>query len=178
MSAPSAGAKRRIAVYPGSFDPITLGHLDIVERAARLFDEVIVAIGKHPTKRGYFPVEERVSLIEAVAQEAGLDNVRVAHFGGLVVSFCREVGAEVLVRGLRAVADFEAELQMGLMNRDMAPEIETVLLIPSPELDFVSSSLVREIAGHGGSVERYVPGPVARAIAARNAPGSGGSGPS
>ncbi len=161
----SADGSRRIAVYPGSFDPITVGHLDIVERAATLFDEVVVAIGTHPTKRGYFPAEERVRLIEAAVEH--LPNVRATRFGGLVVNFCREVGARAIVRGLRAVADFEVEFQMGLMNRDMAPEIETVFLIPRPELQMVSSSLVREIAGHGGDVERYVPAAVFEAIVAR-----------
>ena len=164
---------RRIAVYPGSFDPITLGHLDIVKRAAGLFDEVVVAIGKHPSKTGYFPATQRVDLVNAATAAAGLDNVRAMHFGGLVVNFCREVGARAIVRGLRAVADFEAEFQMGLMNRDMAPEIETVFLIPRPELQFVSSSLVREIAGHGGAVERYVPEAVALAIKSRAVKGAG-----
>lgn len=155
-----------MAVYPGSFDPITVGHLDIVERAAGLFDEVIVAVGRHASKRGYFPVEERRALIEESV--AHLPGVRAAAFHGLVVEFCRKVGARSIVRGLRAVGDFESEFQMGLMNRDLAPEIETVFLIPRPELQFVSSSLVREIAGHGGDVSRYVSAPVAAAIAARS----------
>jgi pantetheine-phosphate adenylyltransferase len=157
------------AVYPGSFDPITLGHMDIVERASGLFDEVVVAVGKHATKRGYFPHEERVALIEASV--AHLQNVRATHFDGLVVNFCRDVGARAIVRGLRAVADFEVEFQMGLMNRDLEPAIETVFLIPKPDLQFVSSSLVREIAAHGRLVDKYVPAPVGAAMRARQEQG-------
>lgn len=155
----------RIAVYPGSFDPITLGHLDIIERAAKLFDGVIVALGEHPTKRGYFSEEERCELIEA--STAHLDNVSVDRFAGLAVKFCQQRGASVIIRGLRAIGDFEGEFQMAMANRDLAPGIETVLLVPSPDRMFVSSSLVREIAGHGGDFERYVTEPVARAVRAR-----------
>jgi pantetheine-phosphate adenylyltransferase len=155
----------RIAVYPGSFDPITLGHIDIVERGARLFDEVVVAIGRHPTKHGFFDVDTRCELI---AQSlAHLPNVSVASFTGLVVGFCRARGARVLVRGLRATGDFEPEFQMGLANRDLAPEIETVFLIPPASHIHVSSSLVREIAGLGGAFERYVSPAVAAAVHAR-----------
>ena len=154
-------------MYPGSFDPITLGHMDIVERAAGLFDEVILGVGKHATKRGYFPFEQRVELIEASTSH--LPNVRATHFDGLIVNFVKEVGARAIVRGLRAVADFEAEFQMGLMNRDLEPSIETVFLIPKPELQFVSSSLVREIAAHGSDVSKYVTAPVAEAMRKRRA---------
>jgi pantetheine-phosphate adenylyltransferase len=159
----SSGA--RIAVYPGSFDPITLGHLDIIERASKLFDAVIVALGQHPTKRGYFSDEERCELIEASTTH--LSNVSVDRFTGLAVEFCKKRGASVLVRGLRAIGDFEGEFQMAMANRDLAPEIETVLLVPSPDRMFVSSSLVREIASHGGEFERYVTEPVARAVRAQ-----------
>ena len=153
------------AVYPGSFDPMTRGHLEIVERAAALFDRVLVAVGQHPTKRGYFPVAERVRLAgESVAH---LPNVGATSFEGLMVEFCRANGARAIVRGLRAVGDFEAEFQMGLANRDLAPEVETIFLIPSPELMFVSSSLVREIASHGGNFAPYVTPPVAEAMLAR-----------
>lgn len=158
-----------IAVYPGSFDPITVGHIDILERAAKLFDRVIVAIGQHPTKPGYFSVEERSLLIRQSAEH--IPNFEVAPFSGLVVDFCRERGAKIIVRGLRAVSDFEPEFQMGLANRDLQPEIETVFLIPQPDRMFVSSSLVREIAGHGGQYQRYVSPAVARAMAARAAKG-------
>jgi pantetheine-phosphate adenylyltransferase len=155
----------RIAVYPGSFDPITLGHVDIVERAARLFDEVIVAVGHHPTKSGFFDVDTRCTLIEKSV--AHLPNAKVASFAELVVEFCRKRGARVIVRGLRATGDFEPEFQMGLANRDLAPEIETVFLIPQSPHIHVSSSLVREIAGLGGAFERYVSPAVAEAMRAR-----------
>lgn len=154
-----------VAVYPGSFDPITIGHLDILERAVRLFDHVIVAIGQHPTKPGYFDVDERAELIRRSAPH--LPNFEVAAFSGLVVAFCRERGAKVIVRGLRAVSDFEPEFQMGLANRDLDPDVETVFLIPRPDRMFVSSSLVREIAGHGGNYQRYVSPAVADAMAER-----------
>jgi pantetheine-phosphate adenylyltransferase len=149
-------------VYPGSFDPITNGHVDIVERAARLFGRVIVAVGEHGTKGGFFPVEQRCELI--AASVGHVEGVTVTRFDGLVVNFCRRNNARVLIRGLRAVSDFEQEFQMGLANRDLAPGVETLFLIPDPARMFVSSSLVREIAGHGGEFARYVPPPVAAAM--------------
>jgi pantetheine-phosphate adenylyltransferase len=150
------------AVYPGSFDPITGGHVEIVERACRLFERVIVAVGKHPTKPGFFSVDERVALISASL--AHLPRARADRFEGLMVNFCRAQGAGVIVRGLRAHGDFEPEFQMALANHDLAPDIETVFLIPQPDQQFVSSSLIREIAVHGGNFERYVPAPVAEAV--------------
>lgn len=165
-SGPKAAPTRKIAVYPGSFDPITNGHLDIVERAARMFDEVVVAVGQHPTKPGYFPVSRRCELIAAAC--AHVTNVRAEHFEGLVVDYCARLGATVIVRGLRAAGDFESEFQMGLANRDMAPDIDTIFLIPPPEQMFVSSSLIREIAGHGGDYSRYVPEVVGRALVQKN----------
>lgn len=149
-------------MYPGSFDPITDGHVEIVERALRLFDRVIVGVGRHPTKPGFFSVEERCALI--TASIAHLPRARTDHFEGLMVNFCRHRGAVAIIRGLRAHGDFEPEFQMALANRDLAPDIETVFLIPRPEQQFVSSSLVREIAQHGGEFERYVPAPVAAAM--------------
>ena len=161
-----AGAETpTIAVYPGSFDPMTLGHLELVERAARVFDRVVVGIGRHPTKRGYFSVSERVDLVRQCI--AHVPNADCDAFDGLVVDYCRRIGARLLVRGLRAVCDFEPEFQMGLANRDLAPEIETFFLIPRPEQQFVSSSLVREIASHGGRFEAYVPEPVVHAMQRR-----------
>ena len=139
--------------------------MDILERASRLFDKVIVAVGRHPTKRGFFDVDERCALIEQSAIH--LTNVEATTFEGLVVDFVRARGARTIVRGLRATGDFEAEFQMGLANRDLAPEVETVFLIPSSNQMFISSSLVKEIAGHGGEFERYVPDPVAAAMRAR-----------
>ena len=157
--------ERRIAVYPGSFDPMTLGHLDILERAAGLFDRVVVAVGQHPSKRGYFPPDVRRVLAEK--STAHLPNVSVEGFSGLVVDFCREQGATVIVRGLRATGDFESEFQMALANRELAPRVETVFLVPRPDRMFVSSSLVREIASHGGNFERYVTPDVAKAVLER-----------
>jgi pantetheine-phosphate adenylyltransferase len=155
----------RLAVYPGSFDPITLGHLDILERAVRLFDRVIVGVGQHPTKQGWFSVEERCELIRRSASH--LPTVEVAAFRGLVIEFSRAQGAHAIVRGLRATGDFEPEFQMGLANRDLCPEIETVFLIPRADRMYVSSSLVREIAGHGGRYDHYVTAPVAAAVRRR-----------
>ncbi|MFO7568058.1 MAG: pantetheine-phosphate adenylyltransferase [Enhygromyxa sp.] len=156
---------RYVAVYPGSFDPITLGHLEIVERAARLFDEVVVAVGHHPTKPGFFTFEDRVEMIEQSL--AHVDNARAAHYSGLMIDFCREIGARVIVRGLRAAGDFEPEFQMALANRELEPGVETVFLIPEPRKQFISSSLIREIASHGGPFQEFVPGPVAVAMMAR-----------
>jgi pantetheine-phosphate adenylyltransferase len=167
----SAQSAVRIAVYPGSFDPITLGHVDIAERAARLFDRVILAVGRHPAKPGFFDVDTRIAL--AKKSVAHVPNVVVESFAGLVVEFCRANAARVLVRGLRATGDFEPEFQMGLANRDLAPEIETVFLIPPASHMYVSSSLVREIAGHGGDFVRYVSDDVAAAVRARVRGGAG-----
>lgn len=161
----SSPTPRYLAVYPGSFDPITLGHIEIVERAAALFDEVVVAVGHHPTKPGFFAFEDRVALIEA--STAHVPNVRAAHFTGLMIDFCRQINARVIVRGLRAAGDFEPEFQMALANRELEPGVETVFLIPEPDKQFISSSLIREIASHGGPFQRFVPQPVARAVAHR-----------
>ena len=151
---------RRIAVVPGSFDPLTVGHEDVVRRALRFCDEVVVAVGHRPTqvKRGLFAVEERLDLIRAVF--AGEPRVRAASFEGLLVDFVREQGANLVIRGLRGVADFEYEFQMALMNRDLSPDIETLFLASDPASSFVSATLVREIAGLGGDVSRFVSGPV------------------
>ena len=169
MTADSASGARHpaIAVYPGSFDPVTNGHVDIVERSSRIFERVVVAVGQHPTKPGFFPVEQRVKLLEESL--AHLPNVSCTSFRGLVVRFCREQEASVIVRGIRALSDFEAEFQMGQANRQLAPGIETVFLFPEPEEQFISSSLIKEIASHGGAFERYVPEPVALAMRDRYA---------
>lgn len=158
-----------IAVYPGSFDPVTHGHLDIVGRAAGLFERVVMAVGRHPSKRTFFPVEQRLELLRASLTH--LSNVEVSSFDGLVVDFCQSIGARALVRGLRAIGDFESEFQMGLTNRDLAPGVETVFLIPTPAHMYTSSSLIREIAGHGGDVSAYVPAPVVEALAQRREAG-------
>lgn len=171
MSQSGAPTHPLVAVYPGSFDPFTRGHLELVERASKIFDHVIVAVGKHPRKTGTFSVDERCRLIRESVPH--LPNVEAAAFDGLVVRFCRERGANILLRGLRAVGDFEPEFRMGMANRDLAPEIETMFLLTRPEMQFVSSSLVREIASHGGEFERYVTPPVAAALRERLALGGG-----
>jgi pantetheine-phosphate adenylyltransferase len=144
-----------VAVYAGSFDPVTLGHLDIVRRGAGLFEEVVIGVGDNSAKRYLLDKDQRVALAEEVTRE--LPNVRVDSFDGLLVDFCTRIGASVIIRGLRAVSDFEFEFQIGLANRDMAPGIETVFLLPAPRYIFISSSLVKEIFVNGGDVTHYVP---------------------
>jgi pantetheine-phosphate adenylyltransferase len=154
-----------IALYPGSFDPVTLGHLDIIERGARIFDRVVVAILRNPQKTPLLPLRQRRDLLRRAA--AGLGNVEVDSFSGLLVDYARRRGARVIVRGLRAVSDFEYEFQMGLMNRRLAGEIETVFMMPRQDYAFVSSGLVKEVASLGGDVSGLVPEAVAAALRAR-----------
>ncbi len=150
------------AIYPGSFDPPTYGHLDVVDRASRLFPHVIVALGRHPTRRPLFTADERIALLEKVC--APYDNVTVQSFDGLVVDFGNEVNARVIVRGLRAGTDFEYELQIAHANADLRPEIDTVFLPTRANYGFISASLVREIASHGGDTSRYAPPEVCEAL--------------
>ena len=152
----------RIAVYAGSFDPITNGHLDLVRRAAVLFDHVVLAIGSNPTKRYLLSLDKRRQILEECVN--GLSNVSIDTFEGLLIDFCRRRDATVIVRGLRAVTDFEFEFQIGLANMDMAPQIETVFLLTEPKNIFVSSSLVKEIAQNGGPVDKYLPKPALNAL--------------
>ncbi len=165
----------KVAVYPGSFDPITNGHLDIIARAASVFDHVIVAVLGNPRKTPLLPVDERVAVIrEAIAADAGLGGrVEVATFDGLTVAFCHEVGAGFLVRGLRAIADFELELQLAHNNHQLAPDVDTVFFMTSLEHSYVSSSLVKEIALFGGDVSSMLPPAAATALAARLTPRDG-----
>lgn len=153
------------AVYPGTFDPITNGHTDLVERAARLFDRVIVAVAGSPGKAPAFPLEQRVGLAAEVL--AHLSNVEVRSFDCLLVDYLRRERAQVILRGLRAVSDFEYEFQLASMNRQLAPEVETLFLTPSEHYSFVSSSLVREIAALGGDVTPFVHANVVAALKAR-----------
>lgn len=166
---------RRIAVYPGTFDPVTFGHLDLVERGRRHFDRLVIAILRNEDKRPMFTVEERSAFLrEAVSPWSG---VEVDTFDGLLVDYARRLGATVILRGLRAVADFEYELQMAMMNRRLAPELETVFLMPSEAYSYVSSRLVREVARLGGNLDGLVPPAVARALRERHAaerPAAGG----
>ncbi len=142
------------AIYPGTFDPITNGHSDLVQRASRLFDKVIVAIAANPNKTPMFNLEERVGLAREVL--GGLDNVDICGFDSLLADFARERGASVILRGLRAVSDFEYEFQLAGMNRHLVPEVETIFLTPAEKYTFISSSLVKEVATLGGEVGDFV----------------------
>ena len=145
----------RVAIYPGSFDPLTNGHVDIIERGARIFDSIIVAILANVEKKPLFSEQERVSIIRDVFK--GKDNVQVETFEGLLVDYAQRKKASVLVRGLRAVSDFEYEFQMALMNRHLAPGIETVFMMPAEQYTYISSRLIKEVFMLGGEVEGLVP---------------------
>jgi pantetheine-phosphate adenylyltransferase len=149
----------RIAIYPGTFDPVTFGHLDVLERAAKLFDTVIISVAKSSTKNTLFSYAERVDMITSAAK--GINNIRVAAFEGLLVDYAKSQGADSIIRGLRAISDFEFEFQMALTNRKIAPAIETVFLMPSEKYSYISSTLVREIAKYNGDVSAFVPEHVA-----------------
>jgi pantetheine-phosphate adenylyltransferase len=153
------------AIYAGSFDPPTFGHLDLVERASKLFPEVIVALGHHPARVPLFTVEERLELLREIC--APYENVQVCSFTGLLIEFGKRTGARVIVRGLRAGTDFEYELQIAHANGDMYPEIDTVFLPTRTNYGFISASLVREIASHGGDIARYAPPVVCEALRRR-----------
>jgi pantetheine-phosphate adenylyltransferase len=154
-----------LAVLPASFDPITCGHVDIATRASRLFDRLIVAVFAHPRKNLMFSLEERVTMVRESL--ASLENVEVTSFDGLLVHFAREVSADVEVRGMRAVSDFEYEYQQAALNRQMLPGFEVVSLFPRTEFAFLSSSIVKEIAENGGDVSSMVPEAVARRLTER-----------
>ena len=148
----------RRAVYPGSFDPVTFGHLDIIRRSADLVDELIVGVLNNSTKTPLFSVEERVKLLMDVTKD--ISNVRIRAFSGLSVNFAKEMGAEFIVRGLRAITDFEYELQMAQTNRIMNPEIDTVFLTTSLQYAYLSSTTVKEVASYGGDISKFVPATV------------------
>ncbi len=152
----------RRAIYPGTFDPVTNGHVDLIERAAKLFSEVIVGVAANTSKQPLFTLDERVAMLEQTT--AHLENVRVIGFTGLLAELAREHKAHVLIRGLRAVADFEYEFQLANMNRRLNPDLESVFLTPSEENSFISSTLVKEVALHGGAVEQFTHEKVARAL--------------
>ena len=162
----------RIAVYPGSFDPITLGHLNVVERISRLFDRLIVGVGIHIEKRPMFEVEERVELIRLATTH--LDNLEIRTFSGLAVEFAKSCGAQVMVRGVRPITDIPAELTMMMANRRLAPDVETLFMIADGELAHVSSSLIKQIAPLAGDEElkRFLPAPVVDAVRAKLAGGT------
>ena len=142
-------------VYPGSFDPVTLGHVDLIRRAAKLYPEVIVAVLNNPDKEGKFPVALRMAMLSKAC--ADLPNVHIDSFGGLLVDYMRQMDAGIVLRGLRAVTDFESEFQMAQVNRQIAPEVETLFLMTSPDYAYISSSAVRQIAAFGGDIRTLVP---------------------
>ena len=168
--------KRILAVYPGTFDPVHLGHLDIARRAALLFDELIIAVYDRPLKSLLFSPQERIEMVQLAVQDDSLhlSNVRVLGYNGLTVEFCRAVGATVMVRGLRVFSDFELEFRMALVNHRLAPEIETVPFITSEENSFISSASIREVAALGGDVSSMVPPHVVVALKRRFAQASRG----
>lgn len=154
-----------VALFPGSFDPFTNGHLDLTARGAALFDRVVVAVAHNPAKTSLFTPEERVEMIRHSVKK--LKNVTAMHFAGLVVDCARQVGAQTLIRGLRAVSDFEFEFQMGLMNRRLSPGLEIVFLMPDQEYTYLNSTLVKEVAKHGGPIQGLVPAAVERRLLER-----------
>ncbi len=157
--------EERVAVYPGSFDPPTLGHLDLIERAAKLFDRVIVAVASNSAKSGLFSLEERLEML--TESTASLPNVEVDHFKGLTVEYARQKGAKALIRGLRVISDFEFELTMAINNQKLNPEVDTVCLMPSEPYLFLSSRQVKEIVAFGGPVSHYVTPPIEARLRAR-----------
>jgi pantetheine-phosphate adenylyltransferase len=154
------------AVCPGSYDPITNGHLDVIQRAAALFDEVIVAVVNASVRKSkaLFDVEERISFIKDAVEELGLENVTVEKFDVLVVEFAHSVGADAIVKGLRAISDYEYEAEMAQLNRNQAPDVESLYLMASPQYSFLSSSGIKDMATFGGDISRYVPPRVARRL--------------
>lgn len=145
----------KVCIYPGSFDPVTIGHVDIIRRARNVFDKVIVAVLHNPAKRGCFPLEERLALIRKAC--ADIPDIEVDAFDGLLVDYVRKTGATAVVRGLRAVTDFESEFQMAQVNHQVNPEMETLFMMTLPEHAYISSSVVRELASFGGDIAPFVP---------------------
>lgn len=154
-----------VAICPGSYDPVTYGHLDLIERGARVFDQLIVAVLRNIQKKPLFSLDERVEMLKEATQ--GLENVEIDVFEGLLVDYARRQNARVILRGIRAVSDYEYELQMAMMNRKMEPRLETVFMLPAETFSFLSSTLVREIARLGGSVQGLVPPMVERRLKAK-----------
>lgn len=146
---------KKVAVFPGSFDPFTLGHHSVVTRALPLFDKVVVAIGKNTMKNGFFTIDERIELIESVYRNE--PKIEVAAYDGLTIDFCRQIGASFMLRGIRTVSDFEYECAISQMNQLMQPGVETVFLLTTPELTPVNSTIVRDILSYGGDVSQFVP---------------------
>ena len=145
----------KIALYPGSFDPITNGHLDVLERASRMFDRVVIAVLNHPNKKSFLTAAQRVELIKEVTKD--MKNVSVDHFNGLTVEYAKKIGAKFLIRGLRAITDFEYEVQLCQTNQVIAPDIDTVFLSTKPEHNFISSSIVKELSSYKTDISKFVP---------------------
>ena len=148
----------RTVIYPGSFDPVTLGHLEVIRRASKLFDKVIVAVLINSAKTPTFSIEERMQLLSDAV--SGLDNVEIAGFEGLLAAYCRQRGVNAIVKGLRAVSDFEYEFQMAIANKKLNPELETIFITADADAMYLSSSMVREIGSMGGDISNFVPAPV------------------
>lgn len=153
---------RKTALYPGTFDPVTNGHIDLIKRAGNMFDHLVVAIANNPEKRPFFSFEERKAFLEEAVKEFG--NIQINSFNGLLVHYAKENGVHVIIRGLRAVSDFEYEYQMALMNRNLDDSIETVFMMPCEKYSFISSRLIKEVASFGGRVKGMVPDVVEKAL--------------
>ncbi|HBM16477.1 MAG TPA: pantetheine-phosphate adenylyltransferase [Lentisphaeria bacterium] len=155
----------RRALFPGSFDPITYGHLDVIERASKLFDKLIIGVALNEDKHSLFTIPERKKFIELACKEKKIGNIEIINFEGLLVTAVKELKIDAVVRGLRAVSDFEFELQMALMNREIEKACETIFMMPSPDYSFVSSRIIKEVARLGGNISSFVPSIVSKALA-------------
>ena len=151
-----------LAIYPGSFDPITKGHIDVLKKAAKIFDRVIIAVSVNPAKKAMFSIEDRIDMIKESVNE--IDGVEVDYFEGLTAKYAKEKGANAIIRGLRAVSDFEYEMQMAQMNNSLYDEIETIFLVPKSKYNFISSSIVKEVSKLGGDVDKFVTAPVSKRL--------------
>ncbi len=154
-----------MAIYPGSFDPVTKGHLDIIERTSKIFDQLIVAVLENPRKQAVFTIEERVEMLKRVT--SGLENVTVEYFRGLLIEYAKQKKVNIIVKGLRAISDFEFEFQMALVNRKLNPQIETLFMVTNSKYSYLSSSIVKEVASFGGDIKELVPPEVYDMIMAR-----------
>lgn len=152
----------RTAIYPGSFDPVTFGHIDIIKRASAMVDKLIIGVLRNSAKTPLFSVEERVNMLREVTK--GIDNIEIRSFEGLLIDFAREMDAHIIVRGLRAVTDFEYELQLAQTNKTVYPEIDTLFLVTSVEYSYLSSSVVREVASYSGDISKFVPSCVTKKL--------------
>ena len=155
-----------LAIYPGSFDPITKGHIDVLKKASKIFDRVIIAVSINPAKKAMFSIEERINMIKESVQ--GINGVEVDYFEGLTAKYASEKGANAIIRGLRAVSDFEYEMQMAQMNNNLYDEIETVFLVPQSKYNFISSSIVKEVSKLGGDIDKFVTQPVSKYLKEHN----------